>query len=786
MRQLNLLALTAALICFTIRAEDLVIAEGGKSTATIVVAAAAGEWEKRAGADLAHYIELLSGAKVPVAAAAGGGANIFVGAAALEAEPKLKDALAGVAKKNPSIRADAIAMKREGNKVFLAGTNDDSHYFAVAQLLQDWGCRWYLPTDFGECIPEQPKLVIGNLDKAYAPPFEIRHYWVSWNGDGTGAKEFRRRNFMHETSMAGMGHALGEHTKKLIPPGKTMFNVPLAEENTAKEIAASIDARYAKGEQISIAIEDGNYVSDSPKDKELQSGVWDKYALQPSNTDAMMALYNNVAKIMREKYPDGKGKIGGMAYANVTIPPQRITKVEPNLMMWLAPIDIDPNHGMDDPRSPPREEYKEMLYRWAKLMDGRLAIYDYDQGQLVWRDLPNPSHMAFVQDVKHYRKAGILGIGTESRGAAATTFLNLFFRGQLMWNPDVDVKAQLAEFYPKFYGPAAAPMAEYWNAIYDAWEKTLSTEHEYFVAPAIYTPQLVEVLKKNIADGIRLLEPLRIRKNLKNETLSRNEEMFLQRMEFTHKSFRVIASYMKMVNAAAGECDYKMAVESGELGLKAREELTVMNGTFTTYKNIGEHGPAWWPGEVAQMKTLLARTDGSKGSLVAKTPLEWAFHRDPRDTGLPRGWAYNEADLTFWNTKGKTIALEDRKDYPNEWEMLRTDIYIQGQGIRHPDRQSYSGHYWYQTSMELTAEQVAGKVHILFPGLFNECWLYVNGEMVGYRAFPEPWWRNDYALEWDVDLAGKLKAGKNTITLRGNNPHHFGGMFRRPFIYRAP
>jgi hypothetical protein len=62
---------------------------------------------------------------------------------------------------------------------------------------------------------------------------------------------------------------------------------------------------------------------------------------------------------------------------------------------------------------------------------------------LVWRDLPNPSHQAFAFAVKHYARAGILGIGTESRGATATTFLNLFLRGQLMWNPDADVPALL-------------------------------------------------------------------------------------------------------------------------------------------------------------------------------------------------------------------------------------------------------------------------------------------------------------------------------------------------------
>jgi len=33
-------------------------------------------------------------------------------------------------------------------------------------------------------------------------------------------------------------------------------------------------------------------------------------------------------------------------------------------------------------------------------------------------------------------------------------------------------------------------------------------------------------------------------------------------------------------------------------------------------------------------------------------------------------------------------------------------------------------------------------------------------------------------------LAGKLKAGENTLALRCNCEHHFGGMFRRPFLYR--
>ena len=44
-------------------------------------------------------------------------------------------------------------------------------------------------------------------------------------------------------------------------------------------------------------------------------------------------------------------------------------------------------------------------------------------------------------------------------------------------------------------------MRDYWRAIFDAWQKTIVTEHEYFIAPAIYTPQLVERTRRLLAGG---------------------------------------------------------------------------------------------------------------------------------------------------------------------------------------------------------------------------------------------------------------------------------------------
>ena len=762
-------------------AEKLFIAAAGKTEAVVAVSPDAGGFEKRAAADLAKYIGLMCGDQPTVAntrqtidaALAGKQPVLVVGQEALTARPPLRGALNGVLKK-PVLRSDAIVLRRDGHRVYLAGNNDRSHYFAAAELLRRWGCRWYMPTEFGECIPERRDLTVGDLDYVYSPPFEIRTYWISWIGDNTGAEDFRLRNMMTDRSaMPPTGHALGKYTKGL---GKGTFSFPITAPETARHVAKQVEKQFVDGQAFSLGMEDGSYDSNYPNDQKLMKLQWDKYFMQWSVTDPMLELYNNVARELQEKHPGSTGKIGFLAYANMTIPPTRKMVAERSLYCELAPIDIDPIHGMDDPQSPPRREYRDMMYKWAKIMQGRLCIYDYDQGMLVWRDIPNPSHQAFQQDVKHYRKAGVLGVNTESRNAIATTFLNLHIRGRLMWNPDEDVDALLKQFYPNFYGPAAEPMEVYWSTIFDAWENTICTEHEYFVAAAIYTPQVMEVLKRKLQEAESLINGLKVQ----GRKLSRSEQLYIRRMEFTRISYDILAAYTTMVASAGTDVDYRKAVAAGERGLKARDAMTALGGIFTTTR-LERDGTPWWPGEVRQYRELARVVDGAEGKLIAKLPVEWAFRRDPDNKGS--GYASGPVDLSYWNDNNAKLTTDSRKDYPDQWEMLRTDLYAQAQGVRHADRQSFTGHFWYRTDLELTADQAAAAPHIRFPGLFNECWLYINGQEVAYRKQGKVWWLNDYRFEWDVDLTGKLKAGKNEIALRCNCEHHFGGMFRRPFLY---
>ena len=765
--------------------DALIIVKGRKTDAVIVLAPNAGRYERQGAYDLAHYIDMMTGAALPIAetpkeiekALASERPLLILGREAFEAKPDLRGLLAEKLKKHPYIRTDGIVLLREGNRVYLAGDNDESDYFAVSELLRGWGVRWFMPGDFGECVPSESELNIGDLNFVYSPPFEIRSFWISWLGEQAGREDFLLRNMMTKgEDLPAAGHHLGTFTKGL---GKSVFEIPLTEPATASHIADQADKLYADQKNISIAMEDGLYSSDNEQDKQLLSLQWDKYMLRPSVTDAMLQLYNNVAGILHNRHPESASKLGFLIYSNMFLPPVRPTTLAPSLFGMIAPIDIDAIHGMDDPRSPERQEFRSIFEKWAKLTAGQLTVYDYDQSMLVWRDLPNPSIQEFEQDVKHYRDAGILGIDTESRLALSTTFINLYLRGRLMWDPDADVKALTDDFYQKFFGPAAKPMAEYWNSIFAAWRDTIVTEHEFFIAPAIYTPEVMARLEKPLREAEKIAEKIKAF----GRPLTRNEKLYVQRIQFVRLGYDVLRSYVDMVQKAATNGDYVAAVAAGERGLAARQKLTEMNPAFTTTKL--ESGYAFWPGEVQQYRELEADVGGEKGRLLFMLPLEWSLHRDPQRDGFEKGYRDGPVDLSFWKAHRADYNLESRKSYPSDqWEVVRTDLYLQAQGVRNPDGQSPIGDFWYRTDFDLTDSQAAGPPHVLFPGLFNQCTLYLNGAEVGQRKLNDLWWLNDYRFEWDVSLGNHVRAGANTLGLLCHNVHHMAGMFRRPFLYQ--
>jgi hypothetical protein len=708
-------------------AQPLVLVENGQPRAYILVRAEAGEWEKRAALDLSATVQKMTGARLPVVHQKQAGFPIVVGQLAVQ---RLSARLQTVAKKNPVLRSDAIALECAPDGLYLAGSNDDSHYFAAAELMRRWGCRWYLPTDFGECIPRQVSLSQPPFQYAYAPPFEVRGYWISWNGDTTGYPEFAHRNFMNCASVPS-GHAIGPYveqiTKKL---GKFEVSSPAA----ALAMADLKAEEFAAGKSFSLSMEDASVASTSDQDRDLAGRLRDKYFHTEVLSDAYLTFYNRVCAELLKRYPNSPAHIGFLAYINLTLPPQRQLLAAKPLIAYLAAIDTDPNHPFTDPRWTWKADYLGALRGWTRAMQGRVVIYDYDQSMLVWRDLPNPSHQVLQAEIKEYARLGILGFGTESRNALATTFLNLYFRGQLYWNPDFPVEAELKEFYPRFFGPAAVPMEAYWSAIYQAWAQTQVSEHEYFVIPALYPASLVQKL------GVEL-----------GKTAAVQEQPYRDRLDFVKRSWGILDGYTRMLSAVS-QGDYAAAVKAGEQALAVREQLTASGGIFTTYKNFPESGPAFWPGEVDQMRQIATLVR----KRVRQSPVLWEYRADPHDHGIWQDWAGQPG---------------------GGWSPIRTDLYLQAQ-----KPETEPGFGWFRWKVSLSAEELKG-LHLYCPGLFNESWLYVNGKLVAHRPQKDLWWLHDYAFSWDAPLQG-LQSGPNSLVLRTRVPLHLAGLFRPPFLYK--
>ena len=83
----------------------------------------------------------------------------------------------------------------------------------------------------------------------------------------------------------------------------------------------------------------------------------------------------------------------------------------------------------------------------------------------------------------------------------------------------------------------------------------------------------------------------------------------------------------------------------------------------------------------------------------------------------------------------KGASIESHMQNNGDWEMLRTDLYMQAQGVLHPDTTTTMGHAWYRADIELGSSAAKGKVHIYFPACSMNAG-FTAMVIVAYRPFP--------------------------------------------------
>ena len=176
----------------------LVIVENGRPRAVIVTAQQPSESAARAAKELQHFIELMSGARIPVTTDAdmrlGGPVKIMVGRSRWLTTPgwlaRLSPRALGPLPSGHDRDAsrEGFIIKTRRNAIVLVG-NEDAIYrgteYAVYEFLERLGCRWYFPGEFGQVIPRMRTIEVPDMDVTAKPSYAVRNIWMSGWAEGT-------------------------------------------------------------------------------------------------------------------------------------------------------------------------------------------------------------------------------------------------------------------------------------------------------------------------------------------------------------------------------------------------------------------------------------------------------------------------------------------------------------------------------------------------------------------------------------------------------------------------
>lgn len=190
----------------------------GEPRATIV--AGPSDQAQEAAQELQHYLRRMSGAILPIQAegAAAEGPRILVGQSQAVREMGL-DLPTGI---TADLDEEGFVMVCRGDTLVLAGNETPPYagtYFAVYEFLEQWGCRWFFPGDFGEVIPSWKTIQVAEMEVRRRPAMRIRHIWYSGHVTSNERQQqefarWSRRNKLNNSLWQGPGD---DTTYRLLP-----------------------------------------------------------------------------------------------------------------------------------------------------------------------------------------------------------------------------------------------------------------------------------------------------------------------------------------------------------------------------------------------------------------------------------------------------------------------------------------------------------------------------------------------------------------------------------------
>jgi len=753
------------------RAEaDVLLVEGGKPRATIVVGDEATDQAREAASALQTYIERISGAHLPVQSES----EAVEGNRVLVGHSHAVDAL-GITVPSGfthQLNEEGYVVKTVGDALVLAG-NEDWHYrgtmYAVYDLLEGLGCRWFFPGDYGEVLPKLDTVAVDDMDRVERPDFRFRNIWYSgWmpvrEGEQQLLRDWLERN--RASSLSGLSLPGDGSVKRLAPADKYFETHPhiyamspegervkdmlcMTEPDAVRIAAETIKEAFRNDPNaisFGFAPPDGHPLCHCERCMAAMPGFMGKGLGDPSLSDLWFSFVQKVAQEVYKEFPDRWLWTNG--YANRVRLPESTGPLSPNIGIQSAMISACTFHRVGDERCWQRQLYKQIFDRWTDALDC-VFIYDYDPGKGL-EGLPFPALHCLKHDMPYFKERGIWGFWTEGNNSWMFTHLNYYVRARLMWDADQSVDALVRDYCERFYGAAARPVERYiWtleNAVDDAgvhetWGRLTPWKH-------ILTDKVVDKLDDLMAKAQR-------------KTDSPDAKLHVKVLGYVHKHMKAFLALQE----AADEGDFTGAVGWADLMLAIRDETAKIDPALLP------HTPEWcrtskttleW--HRAIYEGFAARTGGTEGELVALLPKMWEFRTDPEDIGTFYQW-YLPGD-------------ED------QWKPIDTTTYWQAQGYQDSRGWGYAGKAWYRTSFAVPEDTANKPLTLTLGGVYSSgLWVWLNGVLIHHSDAHHS--RNPV----DIDLTGKVRCGEDNhlaILVGTESPgrNERGGLHRRALLWQ--
>ena len=450
---------------------------------------------------------------------------------------------------------------------------------------------------------------------------------------------------------------------------------------------------------------------------------------EASITEEWLTFVNRVAAEVHKEFP--QAYIATNGYANRNLPPEGV-KLDDHLVIMFAAIWSCTLHGYDDEHCWQKVRQGQMLKRWCELCKN-VWIYGYNYNMLVSGLTPVPEFTKLRRDFPLMKKWGVMGFHDESRNVwAEAGIASRYLRAQLEWNAEADVDAILDDFFaqvvrpggPAHEGILLGPGRRHHP---DADPRPRRPHH----ARGLHARAARAARRSSSAEAERLADTDRDKLHVRAD-----------RLIYDH-----LVAYMDLAAAdAAG--DFAAAVAAADRMLALRGQLHAVNPFFIWPDEKGYHTGVWYWTITDRKKyyqSLLDKTTGKTGTLLAIAPRQAMFRTDPHEEGIFAGWQQPGLDEAGWALVDTTRPFyrqgyDDRRGYP------------------------YVGHIWYRLKLDVPAAAQGKKVMLCVPVVVTEAWCWVNGHYVGHRPYQEAYVR---PAEMELDVTEFVRPGQtNVIAIR--------------------